>query len=66
MKPWMVPWLLPLGLLATVVSVTEFTSDEQVVLFAAGCLLVVLLGSLVFRPRDGEDPDTQYWRIRRR
>ena len=62
----MIPWLLPLGLLATVVSLTVFKSDEQIVLLAGGWLLVMLLASIVFRPRAGEDPDVNYWRIRRR
>lgn len=65
MKPWMVPWLVPLGLLATVVSLTVFKTDEQVLLLAAGWLLVMLLASLAFRPRAGEDADVDYWRIRR-
>jgi hypothetical protein len=66
MKLWMLPWLLPLGLLATVVSLTVFKSDEQILLFGAGYLLVMLLASIVFRPRPGEDADVNYWRIRRR
>ena len=66
MKWWMLPWLFPLGLLVTVVSVTVFKRDEQVVMLAAGWLLAVLIGAIVFRPRPGEDADVHYWRIRRR
>ena len=66
MKSWMLPWLFPLGLLVTVVSLTVFKSDEQIVLLAAGWLLVMLLASIVFRPRPGEDAEVSYWRIRRR
>jgi hypothetical protein len=66
MKRWMLPWLVPVGLLATVVSVTVFKDDEQLLLLAGGWLLVVLLGSAVFRVRDGEDPETHYWRFKRR
>jgi hypothetical protein len=66
MKLWMIPWLLPLGLLATVVSVSVFKSAGQVLVLGAGWLLVLLLASIVFRPRPGEDLDVNYWRIRRR
>ncbi|MFZ0377502.1 MAG: hypothetical protein WAL38_06705 [Solirubrobacteraceae bacterium] len=62
MKLWMLPWLFPLGLLATVVSVTVL----GLFLVAGGLLLAVLLGSIVFPPRDDDDrdPDTHYWRLR--
>lgn len=62
MKLWMLPWLFPVGLLATVVSVTVF----GLLPLAGGLLLAVLLGSIVFPPRDGDDrdPDTHYWRLR--
>ena len=66
MKSWMVPWLSPLGLLATVVSVTVFKTHAQLIMLAGGLLLAVLLGSVVFRPRAGEDPEVDYWRIGRR
>jgi hypothetical protein len=66
MKLWMIPWLLPFGLLATVVSVSVFKSAGQVLVLGAGWLLVLLLASIVFRPRAGEDSDVNYWRIRRR
>jgi len=62
----MLPWLFPLGLLVTVVSLTVFKSNEQLVLLVGGYLLAVLLGSIVFRPRPGEDSEVDYWRIRRR
>jgi len=62
----MVPWLSPLGLLATVVSVTVFKTHAQVLMLAGGLLLSVLLGSVVFRPHSGEDPEVDYWRIGRR
>jgi hypothetical protein len=66
MKSWMVPWLFPLGLLATVAGVSVFKTDAQLVMLAGGLLLATLLGSIVYRPRDGEDPDVDYWRIGRR
>jgi hypothetical protein len=66
MKPWMLPWLFPVGLVATVVLVTVFKIDGKLVLLAPGWLILALLGSIVFRVRDGEDPNTHYWRMRRR
>jgi hypothetical protein len=66
MKLWMLPWLFPLGLLATVVSVSVFRGNEGLLLLAGGLLLAALLGSIVFPPRDDDDPDrdTHYWRLR--
>ncbi|HUA44624.1 MAG TPA: hypothetical protein VMA77_05315 [Solirubrobacteraceae bacterium] len=65
MKTWMLPWLFPLGLLATVVAVTAFPGDEGLLLLAGALLLLVLIGSIVFPPRndEGVDPDTHYWRL---
>lgn len=62
----MLPWLVPVGLLATVVLVSEFKTDGQLLMLTGGFLILVLLGSIVYRPRDGEDPDVHYWRMRRR
>jgi hypothetical protein len=66
MKWWMLPWLFPLGLLATVVAVTVFRTNEDTVMLAGGALLVLLIGSIVFPPRDadGGDSETHYWRLR--
>jgi hypothetical protein len=66
MKLWMLPWLFPVGLLATVVLVSAFPGNEGLLLLAGGLLLAVLIGSIVFPPRrdDGRDPDTDYWRLR--
>jgi hypothetical protein len=66
MKSWMLPWLFPAALLVTVISVTVFKSQERLLLLAGGYLLAVLIGSIVFRPREGQDPEVDYWRIRRR
>ena len=65
MKTWMLPWLFPLGLLATVVSVTAFPGDEGLLLLAGALLLLVLIGSILFPPRndEGVDRDTHYWRL---
>jgi hypothetical protein len=62
----MVPWLVPLGLLTTVVLVSEFKTDGQLIMLTGGFLILVLLGSIVYRPREGEDADVSYWRMRRR
>jgi len=62
----MVPWLLPLGLLATVVLISQFGSGARLLMFSGGFVLLVFLLSIVYRPRDGEDPEVDYWRMRRR
>ena len=61
MKLWMLPWLFPVGLLATVVLVSAFPGSKGLLLLAGGLLLAVLIGSIVFPPRrdDGRDPDTR-------
>ncbi len=64
-KTWMLPWLLPLGLLATVVFFTEFGTYAGLAIIVIGMLLVPVLW-LVDLPWLGDDADTQYWRFGRR
>ena len=60
MKLWMLPWLFPVGLLATVVLVTAFPGNEGLLLLAGGLLLAALIGSIVFPPRTGRRPGSRH------
>ncbi len=66
MKTWMLPWLFPVGLLATVVFFAVFGRYAGLVL-AGVCLLAVppVLWRIHF-PSSREDADTRYWRFGRR
>jgi hypothetical protein len=63
MRWWMVPWLLPLGILGAVVAVAMFNTNAGV-LMLSGAVLLVLLGWSLFSSA-GEDPDADvnYWRL---
>lgn len=63
MKMWMVPFLFPVGLLGAVVAVSVFRSDESLVMFAGGMVLVVLACSLVWREKQDPGSDAHYWRL---
>jgi hypothetical protein len=65
MKSWMLPWLFPVGLLATVVFFTVFGRYAGLVAVVVGVLLVPVLWRVHF-PSLGEDADTHYWRFGRR
>jgi hypothetical protein len=62
MKTWMLPWLFPVGLLATVVLLTVFREYVGLVAVIAGCLLVPVLWRLYFSSSGDE---THYWRMKR-
>jgi hypothetical protein len=62
MKTWMLPWLFPVGMLATVVLLTVFRESVGLVAVIAGWLLVPVLWRTRFSPSDDE---THYWRIKR-
>jgi hypothetical protein len=64
MKLWMLPWLLPLGLVGSVVFVVVFNPYEALAAGVAGVVLVPVLWRLHF-PGGGEDDDTNYWRLPR-
>ena len=64
MKPWMLPWLLPLGILGAVVFVVVTGRYAALIAVAVSCLLVPVLWRLHVGPA-GEDADTHYWRIKR-
>lgn len=63
MKMWMVPFLFPLGLLGAVVSVSVLGSDERLLMFAGGIVLVVILWSLFSREKQDPGSDAHYWRL---
>ena len=65
MKTWMLPWLFPVGLLATVVFFTVFGTYAGIAIIVIGMLLVPVLWLVDF-PSLGDDADTQYWRFGRR
>ena len=65
MKTWMLPWLLPVGLIAAVVFVVVFNPYEALAAVVAGVVLVPLLWRLHFPGRGGDDDDTNYWRLPR-
>ena len=64
MKPWMLPWLLPLGTLGAVVFVVVTGRYAALIAVAVVVLLVPVLWRVRFAA-PGEDDDTQYWRIKR-
>lgn len=62
MKTWMLPWLVPVGMLGAVVFVVAFGKYAPVAAVVAGWLLVPVLWRVRFRSSD-DDADTKYWRI---
>jgi len=62
MKLWMLPWLLPVGLLGAVVFVVVTGRYAALIAAAVGVLLVPVLWRL---HSPSEDDDTHYWRIKR-
>lgn len=61
---WMLPFVFPLGLLATVVLVVVSGPYVGFVVMGIGCLLLPVLWFLHLGP-SGEDADTKYWRLPR-
>lgn len=61
MKPWMLPWLLPLGILGAVVFVVVAGRYAALIATGVGVLLVPVL----WRLRSASDDETHYWRIKR-
>jgi len=66
MKSWMIPWLLPVGMLAGVVFVAIFDSYSALVALALAFVAVPFLLRSRFPAGDDPDADVHYWRIRRR
>jgi hypothetical protein len=64
MKTWMLPWLLPVGMLGAVVLVVVSSPYEALAAVGLGLLLVPVLWRLRF-PASREDADTSYWRFKR-
>jgi hypothetical protein len=65
MKTWMLPWLLPVGLLGAVVFVVVTGRYAPIAAVILGWMLVPILWRVRF-PGSDEDADTRYWRIGRR
>jgi hypothetical protein len=63
MKTWMLPCLMPVGLIGSVVFVVVFDPYEALAALVAGVLLIPLLWRLHFP--GGDDDDTNYWRLPR-
>ena len=63
MKTWMLPWIFPVGLVATVVLYTVMGRYAGLVAVMNGVLLAPVLWRVHFPA--SEDADTQYWRFRR-
>jgi hypothetical protein len=63
MKATMIPWLVPLGLLATVVAFGLAGPYVAVAIWVAVFLLVVVVWVVRLDPhRHDSDRDTSYWR----
>ena len=65
MKLWMLPWLLPVGMLAGVVFVSVFDSYSALVALSPAFAAVPFLLRSRFPARDDPDADVNYRRIRR-
>jgi hypothetical protein len=66
MKTWMLPWLFPVGLLATVVLFAVCGRYAGFVVIGLGLILLPPVLWRVRFPSQSEDADTQYWRFGRR
>jgi Ca2+/Na+ antiporter len=66
MKTWMLPWLFPVGLLATVVFFTVLGRYAGLVVVGVLLLLAPVVLWRVQAPSSREDADTRYWRFGRR
>jgi hypothetical protein len=66
MKSWMLPWLLPVGILGAVVYVSIFDSYSALIALPVAWVALPVLWRIRFPPSDDPDADMNYWRIRRR
>ena len=65
MKSWMIPWLLPVAMLAGVVFVSIFGSYSALVALLVAWVALPILWRARFPASDDPDADVHYWRIRR-
>ena len=65
MKLWMLPWLLPVGMLAGVVFVSVFDSYSALVALSLAFVALPFLLRSRFPASDDPDADVNYRRIRR-
>ena len=66
MKSWMIPWLLPVGMLGAVVFVSIFDGYSALVALPVAWVALPVLWRIRFPASDDPDADVHYWRIRRR
>ncbi len=68
MKPWMLPWLFPVGLIGAVVFVSIFNGNSPLAALTVGGVACAIV-AIVRHGQDGDadpDADVNYWRIGRR
>jgi len=64
MKSWMLPWLLPVGMLGAVVFVSIFDAYSGIAaVVLAGVVLPLVLRAHFRSDRDDPDADVHYWRL---
>ena len=66
MKSWMLPWLLPVGMLGTIVFVSIFNGYSALVALPVAWVALPLVWRARFPSKDDPDADVNYWRLRRR
>jgi hypothetical protein len=67
MKLWMIPWLLPVGILGAVVFVSIFDEYSALVAVPLAWVALPLLWRVRFPPStEDPDADVHYWRLTRR
>ncbi|HUA06274.1 MAG TPA: hypothetical protein VMB27_20370 [Solirubrobacteraceae bacterium] len=66
MKSWMLPWLLPVGMLGAVVFVSIFDNYSALAALVLLGVALPVFWRVRFPARDDPDADVNYWRIRRR
>jgi hypothetical protein len=66
MKSWMIPWLLPVGMLGAVVFVSIFDSYSALVALPVAWVALPIAWRIRFGSGEDPDADVHYWRIHRR
>ncbi|HUJ35400.1 MAG TPA: hypothetical protein VLW51_09320 [Solirubrobacteraceae bacterium] len=65
MKPWMLPWLFPVGLLGAVVFVAVFNGFAALLLVPLAWIVLPVVWRIANPPGDDPDADVHYWRLPR-
>jgi hypothetical protein len=63
MKPWMLPWLFPVGLLGAVVLVSVFNGFAALLVVPLGYVVMSLVWRVGHPVRNDPDADVKYWRL---